>query len=64
MISITILLQNRTIECPKCGRQDQGPNESLADMKEIVEDQGWRVGRIVSDCEVRGLCPDCTEAVE
>lgn len=64
MISITILLQNRTIECQKCGRLDMVTTESLADMRDIVEDQGWRVCRIVNDCEAHGLCPDCREAVE
>lgn len=61
---IRILLQNRTIGCVRCGRLDMVTTGSVADMKDVVEGQGRRVCRFVSDCEARGLCPDCTEAVE
>lgn len=61
---LRVTLYNRTITCSKCGRLDMVTTESFADMKDIVESQGWRICRIVSDYEARGLCPDCKEAVQ
>lgn len=58
-----MILQNRTIECSACGRLDMFTTESFEDMKEIVEDQGWRVCRFVNDCEARGICPDHKEVL-
>lgn len=56
-----IVLQNRTIECSKCGRIDMVTTECVADMKDVVESEGWRVCRIVDECELRGICPICKE---
>ena len=58
---IRILLQNRTIKCSKCGRIDMVTTEFVADMKDVVESEGWRVCRIVDECELRGICPICKE---
>ena len=60
---LRIMLQNRTITCSKCGRLDMFTTESFEDMKDVAECQGWRVCRIVSYCEVRGLCPSCVKVV-
>ena len=54
-----IVLQNRTIECSKCGRIDMFTTETLEDMREIAEDQGWLFCFVRDECEVRGICPAC-----
>lgn len=59
-----MILQNRTITCSKCGRLDMFTTESFEDMEDVAECQGWRVCRMVDDCEARGICPGCAEAGE
>lgn len=58
-----MIFQNRTIKCSVCGRLDMYTSKCVADMKDVAECNGWRVCRVENDCELRGLCPDCAEAI-
>ena len=62
--NIRILLQNYAIRCVRCGRMDMVTSETVDDVRDILEEEGWSISSFILDCEAEGVCPDCREAVE